>query len=376
MYNRIRDNHNERRVYNRAEPYKYFTIKCPVEGADLAKLCCLNGTGLDGARIIVEVDGVEIYAEGEKYTTTVCGNCIWSVPQEILDSLKLEDGKHEIIVTHDEDNEFGATTEQVTFTITCEGGECSCDEPPQPAGLVPDIENGSVVLCLDSDPKQMVIEGRGGIPGGYVHVLLENQDTGFKVYYPEIDSDENMVDADGNWTVTFYLDANTKNIVEIPAGSYCATFTESDEDGVLYENLGSEACFFIEQCERAKIKFDFEGEETISCEDDVLTISGSGAHAYAEINLEIIYTATGKGMSQAGFYADADGNWSKSFNTKTMGAFFDSACIPSGQYGFFAYQTQYEGFMRESDNVYVEIVGCCTTQSLPLWMVKDPIIPI
>ncbi|GHU74943.1 hypothetical protein AGMMS49992_17860 [Clostridia bacterium] len=192
-----------------------------------------------------------------------------------------------------------------------------------------------------------------------MHVLLRRNDTDFSLLYPERDSSENIVHANGNWTLTLRLDANTRNVVGLEAGQYYAAFTETNAQGNVLLEAGNNVWINIKSCEKAELKFNFSEGQTLSCSGGALTLSGYGAGANAEINVWLTRKSNGAIVRMIVGHADQNGIWSATLNSAQVGPYVGAPCIPDGDYYVFAYQTQYDGFMRESQKITVHISNCC-----------------
>ncbi|MDR2657665.1 MAG: hypothetical protein LBB86_07560 [Oscillospiraceae bacterium] len=248
------------------------------------------------------------------------------------------------------------------------GCKCGCncndsggggDEPVTPGSkLTPTLVDSSA-QCDNADPKKLIISGTGGTPGSHVHVWLRRSETGFSLKYPEKDSDENLVDSSGNWTTVLRLDSNTKNVNAVNAGQYNAEFSETNAQGVEIASSKNEISINISQCEKAELKFDFQDGATLECVDGILTITGYGAGANEEINIVLIRPVVPeRTMHARGVWSEADGSWIFDIDSAEAGWAFGDTHIPTGYYEIYAYQTHYDGFMRESERFEIRIENC------------------
>jgi hypothetical protein len=259
------------------------------------------------------------------------------------------------------------------LSLNCEE-LCGCDSGnggvgggggvlPGSGPLSPNVIGGKC-YCLAGDPKILAISGTGGKPGNYVHALLQSGQTGFQVKYPEKDTAENLIAADGSWTVTLRLDSNTKNVNKIDPGTYYATFSDADAQGAQRASSLNRQWIEVLSCEKNELKFDISGGAAVSCAGGSLTFTGSGASPFAEINIYLSRTGTSQTAYWYGDTANADGVWSTSIYLTQLGSIFGvPSCVPTGDYTVFAFQTSYEGFMRESQDVPITISGCCGTRA-------------
>jgi hypothetical protein len=194
-------------------------------------------------------------------------------------------------------------------------------------------------------------------------VTLQNTQIGFDLTFPERDTADNLVAADGSWTATLRLDANTKNVIEILPNSYYATFSDSSPQRVERADSVYRQMIEILSCEKNEITFDVESGSTVGCVDGRLRLTGGGAAPFAEINFYLYQNSTRTRVYWYGDTADADGRWSTELSSAAAGPILGGSCIPSGEYTLFAYQTNDEGFLRESKDVIVNIIGCCPARS-------------